>query len=536
MKKIFTTLSLCCALGMGLEAQATEYTDQLEVVINNQLASKSTDQISVSKNEDGTYTLTLKNFILVSGEEVIPVGTINIPSVSATEFGTNNVRLAFADKITIENGDSDGVSKWLGPNLEEVPVDIVGFIYGENKFYANININMTSLSQVISVNFGTAPDASDMGYQMPGRDFDEWGAEITETTFIGTKNYGCEPIGWHSFATVGGDWASAAKGEQVTKNEKGYSDNCAVIKSKKVTSVTANGTLTNGRMIAGSMIASDPKNHAESNISNGNDYYTNFFGNPDALEVWVKYVDNGNGTKASISAAITDGTFYQEPWSSTTQPENLIGRANKTDIAPTSKWTKVTVPFKYYETGKATKSILVTMSTSATPGAGKGNEQLYVDELNFVYNKGLKSFKIKDADALNQTSIELPEATELLATEVEVEVDGYAAKVNSIIVDRITDKEIEGNKVEHTTTVTVNVVAGDYSTASYTCNVKLKTTEKETEENPGDTPTAIGETTNELATVVSIYTFTGTKVNNLNRPGVYIVKYSNGTAKRVIKK
>ncbi len=529
MKKIFTTLSLCCALGMGLEAQATEYTDQLEVVINNQLASQSTDKISVSKNEDGTYTLTLKNFILVLGEKVIPVGTINIPSVSATEFSTTNVRLAFADKITIENGDSDGVSEWLGPKLESVPVDIVGFIYGDGKFYANININMASLKKVISVNFGTAPDASDMGYQMPGRDFENW-------TKVSDK-LGSEPDGWHSFATVGGDFASEAKGQQVTKNEKGYSGNCAVIKSKKVLFVTANGTLTNGRMIAGSMNASNPKNHAESNKSNGNDYYTNFFGNPDALEVWVKYVDNGAGTKASISAAITDGTTYQEPWSDKEQrPENLIGRANKIDIAPTSGWTKVTIPFEYYNTGKATKSILVTMGTSATPGAGNGNEQLYVDELNFIYKKGLKSFKIKGADALNQTSIELPEATELLATEVEVEVDGYAAKVNSIIVAPITDKEIEGNKVEHTTTVTVNVVAGDYSTASYTCNVKLKTTEKEAEEKPGDTPTAIGETTNEPATVVSIYTFTGTKVNNLNRPGVYIVKYSNGTAKRVIKK
>lgn len=528
MKKIFTTLSLCCALGMGLEAQATEYTDQLEVVINNQLASQSTDQISVSKNEDGTYTLTLKNFILNSGDAVIPVGTINIASVSATEFGTNNVRLAFADKITIENGDSDGVSEWLGPNLEEVPVDIVGFIYGDGKFYANININMASLGQVISVNFGTAPDASNMGYQMPGRNFENW-------TKVSDK-LGSEPDGWHSFATVDGMFASAAKAEQVTKDEKGYLGNCAVIKSRNLKLAIANGTLTNGRMIAGSMTAKDPKNHAESNKLNGNDYYTNFFGNPDALEVWVKYEDNSAGTKASISAAITDGTTYQEPWSDTKQPENLIGRANKTDIAPTSEWTKVTIPFEYYETGKATKSILVTMSTSATPGAGKGNEQLYVDELNFVYNKGLKSFKIKGADALNQTSIELPEATELLATEVKVEVDGYAAKVNSIIVAPITDKEIEGNKVEHTTTVTVNVVAGDYSTASYTCNVKLKTTEKEAEEKPGDTPTAIGETTNEPATVVSIYTFTGTKVNNLNRPGVYIVKYSNGTAKRVIKK
>ena len=530
MKKIFTTLSLCCALGMGLEAQATEYTDQLEVVINNQLASQSTDKISVSKNEDGTYTLTLKNFILNSGDAVIPVGTINIASVSATEFGTNNVRLAFADKITIENGDSDGVSEWLGPNLEEVPVDIVGFIYGDGKFYANININMASLGQVISVNFGTAPDASDMGYQMPGRDFENW-RKVSD-------KLGSEPYGWHSFATVNvtNPLFNSAKGEQVTKDEKGYLGNCAVIKSRNLTLAIANGTLTNGRMVAGSITASDPKNHAESNISNGNDYYTNFFGNPDALEVWVKYVDNSAGTKASISAAITDGTTYQEPWSDTKQPENLIGRANKTDIAPTSKWTKVTIPFKYYETGKATKSILVTMSTSATPGAGKGNEQLYVDELNFIYKKGLKSFKINGADALNQTSIELPEATELLATEVEVEVDGYAAKVNSIIVAPITDKEIEGNKVEHTTTVTVNVVAGDYSTASYTCNVKLKTTEKETEEKPGDTPTAIGETTNEPATVVSIYTFTGTKVNNLNRPGVYIVKYSNGTAKRVIKK
>ena len=135
---------------------STDYVDNLLVVINGEYADPQETTINVSKYDDNTYTLSLQNFMLVAGEDLIPVGNIVLKGMTATE---DNGTLTFntAQTIQIQPGTLEGISpeEWWGPMLGDVPIEMVAKITPSGKMYCTIDIDMTgSLGQVINVYFG----------------------------------------------------------------------------------------------------------------------------------------------------------------------------------------------------------------------------------------------------------------------------------------------------------------------------------------------------------------------------------------------
>ena len=117
---------------------------------------------------------------------------------------------------------------------------------------------------------------------------------------------------------------------------------------------------------------------------NGDPFYQVMTSRPDSIVFWVKYSTGKAGTTANMSAYITDGTYYQAPEDKTYN--NKVGWAENPNIAPCTEWTRISVPFTYADNGLEPKAILLTFSTSATPGGGAGNEILYVDDVELIYN------------------------------------------------------------------------------------------------------------------------------------------------------
>lgn len=82
---------------------------------------------------------------------------------------------------------------------------------------------------------------------------------------------------------------------------------------------SANGTITTGRLQAGSMTASDKANCAFLDFSltnkdgNGDPYYAVLNNKPDAIKAWVKFKagDGNNNPTASISALLSNGKKYK---------------------------------------------------------------------------------------------------------------------------------------------------------------------------------------------------------------------------------
>lgn len=132
---------------------STDYSDNLVVVINGENTLPQETTINVSKMSDGSYTLSLNDFMLVAGEEMLPVGNIVLEGLTATE---ENETISFStnQSILIQPGSTGSAGGWYGPMLGEVPIEMTAKVSG-GKMKCEIDIDMTgSLGQVINVYFG----------------------------------------------------------------------------------------------------------------------------------------------------------------------------------------------------------------------------------------------------------------------------------------------------------------------------------------------------------------------------------------------
>lgn len=218
-----------------------------------------------------------------------------------------------------------------------------------------------------------------------------------------------EPAEWHSFGTATGGMASFVTGntDQFTrstdKRPGSTGSQSAVIKSKSIFGVKANGNCTNGRIYAGSMTASDgSKNYNFSEPSTNNTYNTPFAGQPDSMVFWAKYIPaDGNpsntANKARAHAVITTNAQYQDPEAGNNYSSVKIADAEINYSATSTKgWQRISVPFKYYSVDPTTAAyMLMTFTTNANPGGGTTSgssvDNIYLDDVEMVYNYRLSS-------------------------------------------------------------------------------------------------------------------------------------------------
>ena len=416
MKRIFTFIAAAMTV---LTSMAAEYTDKLQVLVNGSGATQEAT-ISLIEEGDGTTTLMLNNFCLDDGAgSVIPVGNIVLKNVADAIAPTAGEKAyAFNGKIKIEPGTMEGVDTWWGPNLGKVPVELRASLKGSN-LYAVIDINMESLDQIINVVFGSR------NYQIPNSGFEDFH----------TAGKADEPNHWHSFQSATGSLAHMVTGNiHLTKStdvRPGASGETSVkLVPVSVVVAMANGTMTTGRMVAGSMSAKDPKNHAETDISNtdkdanGDPFYTLMDGRPDAVKVWAKTkVKSGDAT---ISAVITDGTYYQDPEDKTYN--NVFSKA-QSPINTGEQWQEIVVPFKEQGNNVEPKAILVTISTNGTPGKGDKKDYIIVDDLSLVYNPEAQSIKFngKEIDGFSPTTYEYTIDDTADPSKISVEAKGVAS-------------------------------------------------------------------------------------------------------------
>lgn len=438
MRKLST---LFCAVLMTLSAMATDYKGNLTVSINGE-GSTQPATISIVENA-GKYNLSILNFMLVEGESVLPVGNIVIENVTGAVAG--NLTTLYVNKnITIQKGNAAGIADdaWLGPMLGEVPVKM-SLSFNTNGFLGvNIDIDMVStIGQVIKVTFENVGNH----FQMPNSDFETWSV----------KNKA--PRHWHGFESVIGSLSDRAYSDtklvssnNVRPGSKGLTS--AVVTSTKVFTVIANGTMTNGRLAAGSMWATNSANHSETNLSstdedaNGDPFATPMYAKPDSVKFWMRFTQakaQASYPNAAFNAVITDGTYYQDPEDKDYTNKVAVAAPNKADMT-VGDWRLVSCPFDYASyaaNGAEAKAILLTVSTNATPGKGSYSngvaDSVYVDDLELVYNAGIKSISFKgqalDLATIQTTGIELAADEAVSADDFEVVKEGEDAKVTKLV-------------------------------------------------------------------------------------------------------
>ena len=130
--------------------ESTDYSGFLTVTVNGNSADSQITTIRLIKNTDASYSFALDNFILGAGEDAMPIGNILLKNLTVSEDG--NIFTA-NQTIQITEGNKEGVTSWLGPQLGDVPV-VLSATKNGNNMTADIDIDMTStIGQVIKVSF-----------------------------------------------------------------------------------------------------------------------------------------------------------------------------------------------------------------------------------------------------------------------------------------------------------------------------------------------------------------------------------------------
>ena len=522
MKKLFTIAAFALS---SLSMMAEDYSCPLLVVVEGGSQPKATQTVSVTQQKDGKYSLSLKNFKMGS----IPVGNIEVNDVDAMTCGTT-ICLSTQKTIQITAGDDASV-QWMGPGLGNVPILLKGELNGST-FNAILSISMVDPESPMNVRVELG-DVENIG-QIPNSNFEAFHEERSGINKEYQANH------WHSFinceAALGLNSAKTKHNWQSNDVRRGSTGTFSLeVKSRIIWGQSANGTVTTGRIKAGSATADDPANCSFLDLSNtykdrnGDPYYTILTCKPDAIEFWTKFFkgvreeSNKDNIYATISAAITDGTYYQDPQDND-KYTNVVATAKNDKIESLDNtWQKLTVPFNYNKTDKAAKAILVTISTCSVPGGGslsdKDGEQdaIKIDDMRLVYNANATSIKFKGEELTEEEGVYYTAFNgEVKNSDLEVETDSKSAYVTKSIFT-----------TEDGVIAIINIVSNDLKTANrYVIIIE------------GATTTGINkpQTVTTQSGVKAVYNLSGQQVSGMSKAGVYIVERNDGTTVKVLKK
>ncbi len=430
MKK--TIIALLTALTATMALNAQSYTGPILVTRNGQTNS-ATATVTVVPQSDGLNKLVLE--VPFMGTNM----TLNMQDVPSATTGD----------ITVYSAERN-VSTMLGTMYT-----IVFARTTDGMMTADVNIP----SYGVTMFFNTVGDH----FQLPNGDMEAWNTSINE------------PLHWHGFMTAYGTYAptskTLAKLSQSTNVHSGATGNYSAVMSAgqvPVLGIIANGTMTNGHLKAGAMVANSYDNHAHmcadstQTDPNGDRYYMALYAKPDKFNVWLKYTQgtaNANN-KANVSVKTFDGTYYQEP--SGTTYTNLSGSIVGGQISA-SDWTFYSFPFdydSYAANNAASNAIFVTFSTNGSPGSGSKNDSVYVDDMELVYLGAMTDLRYQGQTlagwnpAVTTYSIEVAGAPSL---------DDFTATIEG--VSAVLTKSMEQTS-DNTYRIAISVVSGDMQQAA----------------------------------------------------------------------
>ena len=152
MKKFLLTI-FCALTAFYAMAQSEKiYTEPLVVSVNGLSSEPQQTAVTVYDNGDGTIDFELKNFVLAAGEEKLGVGNIFLKKLTPVEGEDGLQHFSYDGPLAITAGDAEGVDMWIGPDLGEIPLKLVGKM-NDNKLFVTIDITIPN--QVIYVQLGT---------------------------------------------------------------------------------------------------------------------------------------------------------------------------------------------------------------------------------------------------------------------------------------------------------------------------------------------------------------------------------------------
>ena len=231
---------------------------------------------------------------------------------------------------------------------------------------------LLSTALMATINFGWAQT------QIGNSGFENW-----ETVAGGDE----EPTNWNSFLTATGSmtWAADNQIESSTDVRPGSSGTASCrIWSRDVFSIIANGNVTLGRINMNSATPTDASNYNATVTTDAN-FSEAITDSPDSIVFWAKFDPNGHTQNARMKATLHDSYNYRDPEDGTSTTHVVASvDTNFTQASPV--WTRYSCAFDYSGPASGPQFILVTFTTNETPGGGAGDDVLWIDDVELIYN------------------------------------------------------------------------------------------------------------------------------------------------------
>lgn len=246
------------------------------------------------------------------------------------------------------------------------------------------------------------------GPQFDNRGFENWTTREWRSV--------SEPVHWHSGGTATGTWASMMPHsvEQSSQTRPGSSGSKSVrLVPSSIFGITANGTMTNGRINAGSMSASGSSNYDYTQRAQ-NLYNTPITQLPDSLTVWVCFRSSSTSDKAQVKAVVHGDADYKVIADGTEDPANMHVATADLRFTRTAanggayNWTRKSIPFVNNGPCTDVRYILFIANTNETPGSGSTSDDLFVDDVLLVYNPTLALGQLTTTNYAPNDAITIP--------------------------------------------------------------------------------------------------------------------------------
>lgn len=335
--------------------------DNVELIYNSQLTDLKFNGETIEGFDKDTYSYTIDDYYKAGSIEAIK----NCVGGSCeTKYNVSTAQMT----ITVKGDD------WSEENLNQ---------------------------HVYTIQFRANGDT----YQIKNADFEAWEDVVYDAGYMTTS--GEEPLYWNSFLTGTGAlkaFAGANQVEHITGTTRPGSEGnaCVRIFARDVYGMAiAQGNLTTGCINMGSGTASDAAGNYNYSNSEDPDLCHWFTGLPDAMRVWVKA--SVEGTAKASAILHTDG-YYQDPFYNDDDriTAQLVAEATEANITASEDWQELNIPFVYNEEVTSRPSYaLVSFSTSSIPGDGATTDEMYIDDVEFIYNSELATLTFNGTDYVN---------------------------------------------------------------------------------------------------------------------------------------
>ena len=266
-----------------------------------------------------------------------------------------------------------------------------------------INVFSVFFFSILSLNL-----SAQYGPQFDNPGFEQWTTRETESV--------SEPVHWHSGGTATGTWSSMMpnSAEQSSQTRPGSSGSKSVrLVPSSVFGITANGTVTNGRINAGSTSPSGSSNYNYTQRSQ-NVYNTPITQLPDSLSVWVCFRSQSTSHKAQVKAVVHGNADYQIIADGTENPSNMhVATADQRFTRTAANggaynWTRLSIPFINNGPCTDVHYILLMATTNETPGTGSTNDDLFLDDVLLIYSPTLSMGQLASSSLAPNEAITIP--------------------------------------------------------------------------------------------------------------------------------